>query len=49
MCHELGIETGIDLEGLIEVARMAESILGFVLPGRIMHSGSLARFRGRQA
>jgi hydroxymethylglutaryl-CoA lyase len=45
LCHELGIETGIDLEALIEAARMAEEIVGRPLMGRVMHSGSLASFR----
>jgi hydroxymethylglutaryl-CoA lyase len=45
MCHEMGIETGIDLDALIECARMAEQIVGHPLPGRVMHAGSLARFR----
>lgn len=50
MCHELGIETGIDLEALIEAARMAEDIIGRPLMGRVMHSGALAAFRaGRRA
>jgi hydroxymethylglutaryl-CoA lyase len=44
MCHELGIETGIDLERLIEAARLAERIIGRRLDGRVMHSGSLAAF-----
>ena len=41
MCHELGIETGIDLEALIEAARLAERIIGRPLMGKCMHSGSL--------
>lgn len=45
LCHELGIETGIDLEKLIEAARLAESIIGRPLAGKIMHSGSLAKYR----
>jgi len=45
MCHELGIETGIDLEKMIEAARLAEEIIGRPLPGKIMHSGSLSTFR----
>ena len=45
MCEELGIETGIDLERMIEAARITESIIGRTLPGKIMHSGSLATFR----
>ncbi|UUZ77736.1 hydroxymethylglutaryl-CoA lyase [Polaromonas sp. P1(28)-13] len=46
MCHELGIQTGIDLEGLITAAHLAERIIGRRLDGRVMHSGSLASLRG---
>lgn len=45
MCHEMGIETGIDLEAMIACARMAEELFGHSLPGKVMHAGSLARFR----
>jgi hydroxymethylglutaryl-CoA lyase len=45
MCHEMGIETGIDVDALIEAARMVEAIVGHPLPGKIMHAGSLSRFR----
>jgi hydroxymethylglutaryl-CoA lyase len=45
MCHEMGIETGIDLDALIECARLAEDIVGHPLPGKIMHGGSLSKFR----
>jgi hydroxymethylglutaryl-CoA lyase len=45
MCHEMGIATGIDLDALIDCALMAEKIVGHPLPGKIMHAGSLARFR----
>jgi isopropylmalate/homocitrate/citramalate synthase len=45
LCHELGIETGIDLEALIEAACLAEDIIGRPLMGRVMHSGSLKAFR----
>lgn len=46
LCQEMGIETGIDLESLIEAASMAESIIGGQpLSGKVMHSGSLTRFR----
>jgi hydroxymethylglutaryl-CoA lyase len=48
LCHELGIETGIDLEALIEAARLAEDIIGRPLPGRVMHSGSLGLYRARR-
>jgi len=46
MCQELGIETGIDLELLIEAARLAERIIGRALSGHVMHSGSLAAMKG---
>lgn len=39
MCHELGIETGIDLERLIDAALLAEKIFERPLAGKIMHSG----------
>ena len=45
MCEEMGIETGIDLDALIDCARMAEEIVGHPLPGKIMHGGSLTRYR----
>jgi len=45
LCHELGIETGIDLEALIAAARNAEKIIGSPLMGRVMHSGGLGKFR----
>jgi isopropylmalate/homocitrate/citramalate synthase len=39
LCAELGIETGLDLDALIEAARLAERIIGRPLAGRVMHSG----------
>lgn len=47
MCEEMGIETGIDLDALIEVARFAEEIVGHPLPGSVKLGGSLKRFRER--
>jgi hydroxymethylglutaryl-CoA lyase len=43
-CHEMGIETGIDLDALIEAARELEILLGHPLPGKLMKGGSLSRF-----
>lgn len=45
MCHEMGIDTGIDLDRLIDCALMAERIVGHPLPGKVMKGGSLTRFR----
>ena len=45
MCSELGIKTGIDLDTLIECAKLAEDIVGHPLPGSVMRGGTLAKFR----
>jgi hydroxymethylglutaryl-CoA lyase len=45
LCDELGIETGIDLEKLIEAARLAEDVVGHPLPGSVMRGGSLRTLR----
>jgi isopropylmalate/homocitrate/citramalate synthase len=45
LCHEMGIETGVDLDALIEVGRMAESTVGHQLPSELIHAGSLDAFR----
>ena len=38
-------DTGVDLDKLIEVGRMAEEIVGHQLPGELIHAGSLDAFR----
>lgn len=45
MCEEMGIRTGVDLERLLECARLAEDIVGHPLPGSVMRGGSLGRLR----
>ena len=45
MCHELGISTGLDLDKLIECARLAEDIVGHPLPGSVKMGGNLGRLR----
>jgi len=45
MAHEMGIATGVDLDALIECARLAEDIVGHPLPGKVMHGGSLTKYR----
>jgi hydroxymethylglutaryl-CoA lyase len=45
MCQEMGIKTGIDLDAMIECARLAEDIVGHPLPGSVMKGGTLQRFR----
>ena len=45
MCHEMGIGTGIDLDALIECARLAEDVVGHPLPGSVMKGGTLEKYR----
>jgi hydroxymethylglutaryl-CoA lyase len=45
MCNEMGIDTGIDLDNMIECARLAEDIVGHPLPGSVMKGGNLAKLR----
>ena len=46
LCEEMGINTGIDLDALIDCAKLAEDIVGHPLPGAVMKGGTLKRFRG---
>ena len=39
MLHEMGVETGIDLDALIECAVRMGEILGRELPGQVMKAG----------
>jgi len=43
MLHGMGIETGIDLERLIEAAKLAEKIIGRPLPGKVHQAGTRTR------
>ena len=45
MCQEMGIETGLDLDKLIECANLAEDVVGHPLPGAVMKGGNLAKLR----
>ncbi len=44
LCEEMGIKTGIDLDALIECAKLAEDIVGHPLPGAVMKGGTLESF-----
>jgi hydroxymethylglutaryl-CoA lyase len=50
MLHGMGIETGIDLDKLVEASRTAASFVGHELPSKYLkaHLGKLARHRRRQ-
>jgi len=45
LCEEMGIETGVDLDSLIEAAQLAEDIVGHPLPGSLIRGGSLTKAR----
>jgi isopropylmalate/homocitrate/citramalate synthase len=45
LCEEMGIETGVDLDALIEAARLAERIVGRRLPSAALRAGGLRAFR----
>ncbi|WP_203832286.1 hydroxymethylglutaryl-CoA lyase [Catellatospora citrea] len=43
MLHDMGIDTGIDLDKLIEAARLAEQIVGRELPSGVLRAGPRSR------
>ena len=43
MCHDMGIETRIDLEALIGCAQLASEIVGRELPSALLHAGPRTR------
>jgi isopropylmalate/homocitrate/citramalate synthase len=45
LCEEMGIHTGVDIDALIEVGRLAETIVGHTLPSELLHAGGLGAFR----
>ncbi|MGD9921252.1 MAG: hydroxymethylglutaryl-CoA lyase [Pseudorhodoplanes sp.] len=49
MAHEMGIETGIDLDALIAVAQSAQDALGRPLPGMVMKSGKATDLHAMEA
>ncbi len=49
LCEEMGVATGVDLDRLIEVGRMAERIVGHQLPSELLRAGSLDAFRRKAA
>jgi hydroxymethylglutaryl-CoA lyase len=43
MLHDMGIDTGIDLDSLIETAETAEKLLGRTLPSGVLRAGPRTR------
>ena len=45
LAEEMGVDTGVDIDALIEVGYLAERIVGHPLPSAALRGGSLASFR----
>ncbi len=45
LCEESGVATGIDIDALIDVGRLAERILGRQLPSAVLRAGTFTAFR----
>jgi hydroxymethylglutaryl-CoA lyase len=43
MLADMGIETGVDLDALIEAAHLAQGLVGRELPGQVMRAGPRTR------
>lgn len=43
MLHDMGIDTGIDLEALLDAARLAERVVGRELPSGVLRAGPRTR------
>jgi len=41
MLHEMGVETGVDLERLLEASRAAEELLGRPLGAHVLRAGPI--------
>ena len=49
LCQELGVETGVDLDAMIEAGQLAERVVGHPLPGKLKSGGNLETYRARAA
>ena len=47
LCEQMGIDTGLNLESLVECSKMAEVIVGRELPGHLSKGGVLSGIRPR--
>ena len=47
LCEEMGIETGVDLEALLDAGKVAADVVKHNLSSRLLAAGSLSRFRSR--
>ena len=44
-CEEMGIRTGLDLDALVAAAKLAEQMVGHMVPGKVMKGGTLDALR----
>jgi hydroxymethylglutaryl-CoA lyase len=49
MVHEMGIETGIDLDALLKIAAFAQGAVGHPLPGMVMKAGKASELHDKNA
>jgi len=49
LCQEMGVETGIDLDAMIDAGQLAERVVGHPLPGKLKSGGNLETYRARAA
>lgn len=49
VCGEMGIDTGVDLDLLVEAAKLTEELVGHALPGKVMKGGTLTRWKEHRA
>src|SRR5258708_4524394 len=49
LCREFGIETGVDLDRLIDCSRLARKIVGHALPSKLLNAGTARPARSAQA
>ena len=49
MAHEMGIETGIDLDKLLDAAALAQEDVGHPLPGMVMKAGKSSELHDKAA
>jgi hydroxymethylglutaryl-CoA lyase len=47
LCQEIGVETGVDLDLMIEAGQLAERVVGHPLPGKLKSGGNLEKYRAR--
>jgi len=45
ICEEMGVKTNVDLEALVEAAKLAEELVGHPVPGKVMKGGLLSGLR----